>query len=137
MYNEEKDKEQVDNIVEDTQPNAEQVEEAIENLKEAAESVLEDVKEELGETFEGVKEFAENVSEKVKEAAKEINEDGAIANTSNGLTIDVKAIDGVSIVQKEIDLGDKHKQLTIVGSKHQDYEKLFSLLAYLEEKIGD
>ncbi len=66
-----------------------------------------------------------------------INEDGAIANTSNGLTIDVKAIDGVSIVQKEIDLGDKHKQLTIVGSKHQDYEKLFSLLAYLEEKIGD
>ncbi len=75
MYNEEKDKEQVDNIVEDTQPNAEQVEEAIENLKEAAESVLEDVKEELGETFEGVKEFAENVSEKVKEAAKEINED--------------------------------------------------------------
>ncbi len=66
-----------------------------------------------------------------------ISEDGTIANEISGVTVDVDAIDGVSIVQKDINLGDTHKQLTVVGSKYQDYEKLFTLLAYLGEKLGE
>ncbi len=65
-----------------------------------------------------------------------ISEDGKISNDVTGVTIDVEAIDGVSVVKKNIDLGDQRKELTIVGSKNQDYQKLFSLLEYLEMKIG-
>ncbi len=65
-----------------------------------------------------------------------ISEDGKIANEVNGVTVDVESIDGVSVVKKKIDLGDSKKELTIVGSKNQDYEKLFSMLKYLEDMIG-
>ncbi len=65
-----------------------------------------------------------------------ISEDGKISNDVSGVTVDVDLIDGVSVVKKNIDLGDTKKELTIVGSKNQDYEKLFSMLEYLERKIG-
>ncbi len=65
-----------------------------------------------------------------------ISEDGKISNDITGVTVDVDLIDGVSVVKKNIDLGDTRKELTIVGSKNQDYEKLFSMLEYLERKIG-
>ncbi len=65
-----------------------------------------------------------------------LSDDGTISNDMSGVTIDVDVIDGVSVVKKDINIGNTHKQLTIVGSKKQDYEKLFSMLAYLEDKIG-
>ncbi len=65
-----------------------------------------------------------------------VTEDGKISNEVSGVTVDVETIDGVSVVKKNINLGDKKKELTIVGSKNQDYQKLFSLLEYLEMKIG-
>ncbi len=65
-----------------------------------------------------------------------ISEDGKISNDVSGVTIDVESIDGVSVVKKDIHLGDKKKELTIVGSKNQDYEMLFSMLKYLEDMIG-
>ncbi len=66
-----------------------------------------------------------------------ISEDGSISNDTTGVTVGVDVIDGVSIVKKDINIGNSNKQLTIVGSKNQDYEKLFSMLAYLESKIGE
>ncbi len=65
-----------------------------------------------------------------------ISEDGKISNDITKVTVDVDLIDGVSVVKKNINLGDTQKELTIVGSKNQDYEKLFSMLDYLERKIG-
>ncbi len=65
-----------------------------------------------------------------------VSDDGTISNDVTGVTVDVDVIDGVSVVKKNINFGDTQKQLTIVGSKNQDYEKLFSMLEYLEEKIG-
>ncbi len=64
-----------------------------------------------------------------------ITDEGTISNDGSGVRVGVDIIDGVSVVNKSIDLGNKSKQLTIVGSKNQDYEKLFSMLAYLEEKL--
>ncbi len=65
-----------------------------------------------------------------------ISDDGKISNEVTGVTIDVDSIDGVSVVKKNLNLGDTKKELTIVGSKYQDYEKLFSMLKYLEDMIG-
>lgn len=64
-----------------------------------------------------------------------VSEDGTILNDVSGITVDVDVIDGISVVKKNIDIGDAKKQLTILGSKNQDYEKLFSMLDYLETKI--
>lgn len=67
-----------------------------------------------------------------------INEEGAIETESVGITVDINIIEGISFVNKSINLGTKTKQLTILGSKNQDYEKLFSMLEYLERNIkGD
>ncbi len=65
-----------------------------------------------------------------------ISEDGKIQNDGTGVTVDVDTIDGVSVVKKNINFGDNRKELTILGSKDQDYQKLFSMLEYLESKIG-
>lgn len=64
-----------------------------------------------------------------------INDEGTIETEASGITVDMDVIDGVSVVNKTIDIGDRNKQLTIVGSKNQDYEKLFSMLEYLENKL--
>lgn len=53
----------------------------------------------------------------------------------SGITVDMESLDGISVVKKSINLGDKSKELTIVGSKYQNYERLFSLLDYLEKAI--
>lgn len=58
-----------------------------------------------------------------------------IETTFNDITVDVESINGVSMVNKKIDLKGKSNKITIVGSKYQDYEKLFTMLDYLEKKI--
>ncbi len=63
------------------------------------------------------------------------NNNDQIEAEERGITVDIDAIDGISVVKKSIDLGQKSKDLTIVGSKYQDYETLFSLLDYLEKAI--
>lgn len=63
------------------------------------------------------------------------NNNGQIEAEESGITVDMETIDGVSVVKKSINLGDKSKELTIVGSKYQDYGRLFSLLDYLEKSI--
>lgn len=65
-----------------------------------------------------------------------ISEEGSIETTTSGITVDMDFIDGVSVVKKNINLKDKNKQLTILGSKNQNYEKLFSMLDYLDKMIG-
>lgn len=64
-----------------------------------------------------------------------LDNDSSIKTETSGITVDMDIIDGVSVVKKSIDLGLKNKQLTIVGSKNQDYEKLFTMLEYLEDKL--
>ncbi|NQX83396.1 MAG: hypothetical protein HRS50_01615 [Mycoplasmataceae bacterium] len=66
-----------------------------------------------------------------------INDEGTIKTDSSGITVDMDIIDGVSVVNKLIDLGTGNKQIKILGSKNQDYEKLFSMLEYLEKKIKE
>lgn len=66
-----------------------------------------------------------------------IKNDGTITNDMSGTTIDVDALDGVSVVKKDINIGDRKRELTILGSKNQDYEKLFSMLEYLGKKLGE
>lgn len=65
------------------------------------------------------------------------NDESQIRSDDFDVTVDVDAIDGISVVKKSISLGDKSKELTIVGSKYQNYEKLFSLLDYLEKSIKE
>ncbi len=75
MYKEDKDKEHVENIVEDTQPNAEETAEVIEDLVEKVKEAAGPLGEELEATVETVKDLAEGVADKVKSAAKDIKED--------------------------------------------------------------
>lgn len=63
------------------------------------------------------------------------NNKDQIEAEERGITVDIDAIDGISVVKKSISIGEKSKDLTIVGSKYQDYETLFSLLEYLEKAI--
>ncbi len=64
-----------------------------------------------------------------------LDESSSVEVATSGITIDMDLIDGVSIVKKTISLGEKNKQLTILGSKNQDYQKLFTMLDYLEKMI--
>lgn len=63
------------------------------------------------------------------------NNKDSIEAEESGIVVDMDVIDGVSVIKKSINLGTKSKELTIVGSKYQDYERLFSLLQYLDETI--
>ncbi len=66
-----------------------------------------------------------------------VSEDGSIRNDCMGASVDVDVIDGMSIVKKTLNVDGTSKDLTIVGSKNQDYEKLFSMLEYVAEKLGE
>lgn len=66
-----------------------------------------------------------------------INDEGSIETDTNGVTVDMNLIDGMSVINKSINYGDKNKHLTILGSKNQDYEKIFSILEYLDEKLKE
>ncbi|BDU67575.1 MAG: heat-inducible transcription repressor HrcA [Candidatus Tyloplasma litorale] len=67
-----------------------------------------------------------------------IHDDGKIFNNFSGVTIDMDTVEGLSIVNKSIAIGEnKHKQFKILGEKNQDYVKLFSMLEYLEKKLKD
>lgn len=58
-----------------------------------------------------------------------------IESEESGISVDMETIDGISVVKKSINLGNRSKELTILGSKYQNYERLFSLLDYLEKSI--
>jgi len=60
-----------------------------------------------------------------------------IKRNDSEIFIDIDAMDGISIVNKEINYGNKNKKLTILGSKNQDYEKLFSMLEYLDKIVKE
>ncbi len=63
--------------------------------------------------------------------------DSSIETTMPGITVDMDLIDGVSVVKKSISIGERNKELTILGSKNQDYEKLFTMLDYLEKWLKE
>lgn len=64
-----------------------------------------------------------------------ISNEGKILNDVSGVTIDVDVVEGMSVVNKSINIDNEEKHLTVIGSKNQNYEKLFSMLEYLEKKI--
>jgi len=58
-----------------------------------------------------------------------------IHSRESGITIDIDSIDGVSMVNKEINYEGHNRKITVFGSRNQDYTKLFSMLEYLEKMI--
>ncbi len=75
MYNDDKQNENVDGIVEDTQPNADKIENAIEDVMEAVKDIANEAGDNMEEAFEKVKDLAEGVASKVKDGAEEMGED--------------------------------------------------------------
>lgn len=75
MYNDDKQNENVDGIVEDTQPNADKIESAIEDIVDTVKDMAKDAGEDAEAAFEKVKEFAEGVTSKVNEAATEMGDE--------------------------------------------------------------
>lgn len=58
-----------------------------------------------------------------------------ISTDTKGITVDMDVMKGVSVVKKSFNLGCKNQQITILGSNNQNYEKLFTMLEYLEKII--
>ncbi len=74
MFNEENDN-QKEKIIEDTQPNAEKTEKALDDVLEAVKDIAGDVGEDIENVFDNVKDIAEGVADKVKDVAKDIEGD--------------------------------------------------------------
>ncbi len=66
-----------------------------------------------------------------------LDKKNSIKSNNSEIFIDIDLIDGISIVNKKIHYGNKNKELTILGSKNQDYEKLFSMLEYLDKIVKE
>ena len=62
-----------------------------------------------------------------------------VSSNNSTVSIDMKDknFEGVAAVDREINYGDGRARITIIGSKNQEYEKIFSALDYLEDKLKE
>jgi len=64
-----------------------------------------------------------------------LEKENQIISKESGITVDIDSIDGVSLVNKKISYEGHNRNITIFGARNQDYERLFSMLEYLETII--
>ncbi len=86
-----------------------------------------------------VKKILEMVEEKtIWEIIEKLNSN-LIDNSSNKVLLDIseEGLDGVSLVKRTLKYGDSRKDVVFIGSKNQDYEKIFTLLELLDKKIKE
>jgi len=62
-----------------------------------------------------------------------------VKTTNSTIAIDFKdrKLDGVAAVDRKILHNGNQTRITLVGSKNQDYEKIFAALDYIEEKLKE
>ncbi len=61
----------------------------------------------------------------------------SIEKGNTSVSIEVEGLEGISVINKQLILGDRKKQIALVGSKKQDYKKVIGLLDRLEEKLKE
>lgn len=66
---------------------------------------------------------------------KILKQNEKIKKGNTSISLGINELENVSIINKDIRYGENKKLLTIVGSKQQDYGKLFALLNFLEKQI--
>lgn len=64
-----------------------------------------------------------------------LNKTKSIERGTTNVSIDIEGLEDVSFINKDLSIGEKNKKITLIGSKKQNYKKVFTLLDHLEKRL--